>query len=404
MAATDARTSATTRGTSDKQNRAWIRWKQFLRSIDLSDDDFLEDFEQHHKVTILSAFAHTVREAEYSRQKISRLGSDSVRNTVDHVAQTFRNHQRRDPRLDGDGKPSSLLLYQYKAYKSEDPPPVQQKALPGCILRQLYQHKSTERLKAIADLCTCAFFFAMRSCEYLSVGGLPRKTKRLRLRNLRFFKNRKEMAHGHQSLHKCDFISITFEDQKNAMRNDTITMHAADNNLLCPVKSWSRVVKRVLVSNKASQDSFVNSFDANGRLHLVTSNDAMRSLRAAATTIGATNLGFNPSEIGTHSLRSGSAMAMYLDEVPVYTIMLIGRWSSDAFLLYIRKQVEQFSHNVSNRMIKNLSFTHVPMRAPRVSRDDPRQRNHRDNTQTRYNMGHESTRVIPTLPSFAIHT
>ena len=25
-------------------------------------------------------------------------------------------------------------------------------------------------------------------------------------------------------------------------------------------------------------------------------------------------------------------MAMYLDEVPVYTIMMIGRWSSDAFL------------------------------------------------------------------------
>ena len=38
-------------------------------------------------------------------------------------------------------------------------------------------------------------------------------------------------------------------------------------------------------------------------------------------------------------------MDVFLGECPVYTIMLIGRWSSDAFLRYIRKQVEQFSHN-----------------------------------------------------------
>ena len=47
-------------------------------------------------------------------------------------------------------------------------------------------------------------------------------------------------------------------------------------------------------------------------------------------------------------------MAMFLDEIPVYVIMMIGRWSSDAFLKYIRKQVEQSSHNVFRRMIKNI--------------------------------------------------
>ena len=44
-------------------------------------------------------------------------------------------------------------------------------------------------------------------------------------------------------------------------------------------------------------------------------------------------------------------MEMYLAGVPVYTIMLIGRWSSDAFLRYIRKQVEQFSKHVAKQMI-----------------------------------------------------
>ncbi len=51
----------------------------------------------------------------------------------------------------------------------------------------------------------------------------------------------------------------------------------------------------------------------------------------ACASIGSTKLGFKPSEIGTHLLQLGAAMEMYLASVPVYTIMLIGRWSSDAF-------------------------------------------------------------------------
>ena len=57
-------------------------------------------------------------------------------------------------------------------------------------------------------------------------------------------------------------------------------------------------------------------------------------MRAAAKAIGEDKLGFKVSEIGTHSLRSGAAMA--------------------------RKQVEQFSHNAAQRMIKNLMFRYIP--------------------------------------------
>jgi hypothetical protein len=39
-------------------------------------------------------------------------------------------------------------------------------------------------------------------------------------------------------------------------------------------------------------------------------------------------------------------MAMFLGGC-VLLIMMIGRWSSDAFLRYIRKQVEEFNHDVS---------------------------------------------------------
>ena len=111
------------------------------------------------------------------------------------------------------------------------------------------------------------------------------------------------------------------------------------------------------------------------------------ALRAAAKVIGEDKLGFKISEIDTHSLCSGAAMAMTLDQIPVYVIMMIGRWSSEAFLKYIRKQVEQLSHNVAQRMIQNIMFRHIAEIEPRVSHLDPRQRNCPDNAETRRNVG-----------------
>jgi hypothetical protein len=61
-----------------------------------------------------------------------------------------------------------------------------------------------------------------------------------------------------------------------------------------------------------------------------------------------------------HSIRSGSAMAMYQGKCLVYTIMLIGRWSSDAFLWYIPKQVMEFSHNVLWEILIYQNYWYIP--------------------------------------------
>ena len=125
------------------------------------------------------------------------------------------------------------------------------------------------------------------------------------------------------------------------------------------------------------------------------------AIRSAVLSVGEDVLGIKVNEVGTHSIRSGAAMSMYLGESPVYTIMMIGRWSSDAFLLYIRKQVEQFSHNMSIRMLGFESFRHIPDRAPKVSHLDPRQRNHPDNAETRRNIGGNSS-LQAKLPDFSL--
>ena len=54
--------------------------------------------------------------------------------------------------------------------------------------------------------------------------------------------------------------------------------------------------------------------------------------------IGEDKLGIKAEDVGPHSNRSSAAMWMYLNGVRTFTIMLQGRWSSDAFLTYIRKK------------------------------------------------------------------
>jgi hypothetical protein len=76
-------------------------------------------------------------------------------------------------------------------------------------------------------------------------------------------------------------------------------------------------------------------------------------------------------------------MAMYLGKCPLYTIMLIGRWSSNAFLWYIRKQVMEFSHNVSWKMLNYQNYWHVPNFEHQIPENDTWQRTDPNNAETR---------------------
>lgn len=56
------------------------------------------------------------------------------------------------------------------------------------------------------------------------------------------------------------------------------------------------------------------------------------------------------SRIGSHSLRSGGAVALHLAGLDHTTIKKLGRWSSDTYLLYIQTQVANLTHGVASRM------------------------------------------------------
>ncbi|KAL3809165.1 hypothetical protein ACHAXA_004664 [Cyclostephanos tholiformis] len=162
-------------------------------------------------------------------------------------------------------------------------------------------------------------------------------------------------VHGNATRHWLKaHVAITFEMQKNDQKDDTVIHGRTDDKVLCPVLQLARLVNRVWGYLGTTEDTPICTYKSgSGRLNTIVSSQVLSRLCAAASAIGSARLGFEPNEIGTHSLWSGAAMEMYLAGVPVYTIMLIGRWSSDAFLRYIRKQVEQFSRH--NNLISTIA-------------------------------------------------
>jgi hypothetical protein len=156
-------------------------------------------------------------------------------------------------------------------------------------------------------------------------------------------------------------ISIKFEKQKKDERDDTVTQWSTSHALLNPVRSWAAIVKRIRSYPGTDDNTPVSAVWRNNRIEHITSKEIIDAINASAEAIGWDKLGVKKGDFDTHSIRYGGAIAMYLDEITIYTIMLIGHWSSDAFLRYIRKQVNQFMYNIAERMLKHLDFHHLPL-------------------------------------------
>jgi hypothetical protein len=226
-----------------------------------------------------------------------------------------------------------------------------------------------------ADLAICAFFFACRSCEYLKVQG-PRRTKTLRKGDIQFRRGRSILPHDSPDLHLADTVAILFRDQKNRVKGVWRTAWATSDPDASPVISFSNVIRRIDSLPGSNDDTLLYTYAASSDRSVLAVADAdmISALRAAVTAIGEDELGYTAADVGTHSIRSGAAMALVLSGHAAWRIMLAGRWQSQAFLVYIREQIQQFSKGVSERMTANPDFYHVPdIDAGETVEDEPTQ-------------------------------
>ena len=267
----------------------------------------------------------------------------------------------------------------FRGYNSQDPKKRHQKAIPLSVLKlaiRLAQHSNDPKSIAIAEEIEIAIFFAMRSCEYTKTCSTEesRRTKILRLRNFTFFYQNIMLSHDDPRIPLANFMLLEFEMQKNDEKNEKVGMYKS-NSALCPVSAGLRLVRRIrdMPGDDDPLDRPMNLYlDKTGTRRFISSHMVRTKLRSAVTAIGEKRLGLTADDIGCHSIRSGGAMAMKLAKVSSYTIMIIGRWKSTAFLDYIRKQVAEFAMDISSLMVDHGDFFTTPELSINRTSDSPK--------------------------------
>jgi len=371
LAAEMQRNEGVTQNTKDKESRVWRRWSEYATSVGFCQDIWLTSLLPEQRTYIIAAFAAALRRREFSRPDEKDLAASTVQEAVAKLGETFRANVGYNP-SHGSGTNTfhPLLTRQFRGMRNLDPGERQQKALPVLVYRELHKIASNSSLlidSTIAWLQTLAFFWCMRSCEYSDVQG-ERRTKLLCVRNFRFFDEyNRDISQEYHYLHLATTVAITFEFQKKDVRDDTISHQKSGDTLggceMCPVRAARELILRLRsynIPSKKFADTPINYVELDGRSFTIPSSLILLRLRQVVSSLGQSVLGFTAEEIGTHSNRSGGAMGMFLAGTPVYTIMLMGRWSSDAFMKYIRKQVLALSHGISSKMLTYERFFTVP--------------------------------------------
>ena len=217
----------------------------------------------------------------------------------------------------------------------------------------------------------------MRSCEYTFVGNGERKTRAIRAKDVVFCIGNRVIPHKSPHLHRASTVSINFGDQKSEIKDKTVSQDANNKVGLNPVTIWAKTIQRLRNYPDYSADWEVFTYYDGANFTKIKTTEILADLRATVDSIGPDTLGSTSKEFGTHSIRASLAMMMYLAKEPIYTIMPIGRWSSDAFLAYIEKQVKDFTKGVRTRMLENNTFYNTPLARDALSSGNQGRSHHR---------------------------
>ena len=212
----------------------------------------------------------------------------------------------------------------------------------------------------IANLIGLDFFFAMKSCEFSAVLG-ERKTKIITLGGVRFFtKDNVTIPHSSREIFRAYGVSITFVIQKNEHLWDIVSQEYTTDRQLNPVLLSASIVWRIRGIPGTDNETPICCYHENYTIKHVHQSQVLDYLRGTAAAIGKARLGFDPSEIGNKSIRSGACMAWFLANHPVEHIKMMGRWDSEAWLDYIRTQVMEFCKGMSSSMLRYEFYHDLP--------------------------------------------
>ncbi|KAJ3504586.1 hypothetical protein NLJ89_g7863 [Agrocybe chaxingu] len=143
----------------------------------------------------------------------------------------------------------------------------------------------------------------------------------------------------------CFFLPWT----KCAPRGETAYWSPQDG----PTDPKAALHNHFQVNNPAPGDALFGWKRANGVVRPLTRTEFMRRVNAAASAAGI-------GPLQGHGIRIGSVLEYMLRGIPFDVVRAIGRWSSDAFTLYLRKHATILAPYIQNSPILE-PFTRIAM-------------------------------------------
>ena len=368
VAALDESRSSVVPGKVAARDSTWTKWEEFCAEVGA--DPLLppDSAAQAHlePIALLQVFAKRYRNGSLAKNKSKNpVRGCTVEDALRDIGQTLTSLGISDPRLQPSGRLQPLLKNQITYYKKQDGPSRRVRPVTIAIVRQVVEMaqsaSATPRQKAIADLIVIAFFFLCRPGEYVPLQAETRSTP-FRICDATFYAHATCLSAADAPLNDlelADYVTLTFNDQKNSTKGEQIGHGLSGDPLLCPVAALRRRCAALRSHDAPATTPLYTVFGPSGSTSNITTAEITAALRAAAHDIYHIT-GIPPDEITARSLRSGGATTLLCANVDTSTIQLIGRWKSDAMLRYLIVQARPLMADNAAKMVAHGDFTLAP--------------------------------------------
>jgi hypothetical protein len=338
-------------------NKAWVTWTEFCTSFEV--DPYLRNVDD--PILFFQAYGTRVRDGRLSPSG-KPVRSRSVEDAWRKVGQTMADMGYPDHRnIPNTNRLVRRLALQLRGYARDDDPATRVKPVPLAIVRHPWTNATTPKERAIADMCIVGFFFLCRPGEFVETSTRT-QSRPFRLGDVTFLIDQRWYT-GHtvplETLAAARSATLCYNNQKNGVRGQGITMGTTGDPDICPVRALARRVHHLRANHADAATPIYSFWDPavdpdRSEVFNVHVTHALRLAAAALFPI----LGIEAHDISCRSLRPGGATAMLCARIDRDVTQLVGRWKSDEMLKYLHVQADSLMHNYSRQMFEQGHFSY----------------------------------------------
>lgn len=367
-------TDGITNQTAKTRLRYWQGWQQYCAQFYGPTDHYLERTNSAEKAILLTAFAARVRTGAFGRG--NQVKVSSVSDALAAITTSAKLVGKQSPVFETEGEYILPVKRCLEGFRREDPPSQPQLAVPSSVPKEAFEYGQkigSNKQIAIGCLSVIAFYFLLRVGEYTDPRTVTRRngetvratrTKQFRVGDIGFFKDKKPLPRDSplEILRSADSVTMRIDNQKNGIRGQTL--HHQTTGYGGAVDALAIRVHHIL-SHGGNEDNLICDVCVDKKWSSITSSEMVTAVKSSVTRLGLDKNNAIPQHlVGSHSLRAGGAMALYLADVAIEKIRMFGRWTSDTWMMYIHSQIDKLHDGVADKMSMEREFLNIAFIEP----------------------------------------